>query len=86
MQGLVVLVADPLALGVLAAAWQPARGTLQTGGLAFAVGVAQYLTKGVVGEGFCSAVRVLDAQHFAVGFALQRSGLIQRISDGCQIN
>ncbi|AFK72470.1 hypothetical protein YSA_10518 [Pseudomonas putida ND6] len=47
--------------------------------------MAQYLTKGVVGEGFRSAVRVVDAQYFAVGFALQRRGLVQRISYGSLI-
>jgi hypothetical protein len=28
---------------------------------------------------------VLDAQHFAVGFAFQRGGLIERVSDGNQV-
>lgn len=41
-----LLVADPLALGVLAAARQAARGALQAGGLAFAVGMRQHLAEG----------------------------------------
>ena len=42
----------------------------------------QDLAEGVVGEGFGAAVRVLDAQHFAVGFAFQGGGLVQGIGDG----
>ncbi len=84
-QGLVVLVTDPLALGVLAAARQAARGALQAGGLAFAIGMRQHLAEGVVGEAFGSAIRVMDAQHFTVGFAFQRSGLVQRIGHRDQV-
>jgi len=43
------------------------------------------LAKGVVGKGFCRAIRVVDTQHFAVGFALQRGGLVQRVGDGDQV-
>ncbi len=32
-----------------------------------------------------AAVRVADAQHFAVGLALQRGGLTQRVGDGDQM-
>lgn len=73
--GLVVLVANPLALGILAAARQAAGGAHQAGGLALAVGVAEHLTVDVVGEAFRGAVRVADAQHFAVGLALNISSL-----------
>ena len=61
--GLVVFIADALALGVLAAARQTAGGAQQACGLAFAVGVRQDLAEGVVGEEFSAAVRVLDAQR-----------------------
>jgi hypothetical protein len=44
--------------------------------------VRQDLAEGVVGEGLSAAVRVLDAQHFAVGFAFQGGGLVQGIGDG----
>ena len=81
----VVFVADALALGVLATAWQTASGAQQAGGLALAVGVRQHLAEGVIGERFGAAVRVFDAQHFAVGLALQRGGLAQRVSDGDQV-
>ena len=81
----VVFVTNPLPFGILAAAGQATRGTLQTRGLAFAVGVGQYLAKGAVGKGFCRAIRVVDTQHFAVGFALQRGGLVQRVGDGDQV-
>ena len=45
----------------------------------------QHLAEGVVGERFSAAIRVLDAQHLAVGFAFQRGGLPQRVSDGDQV-
>lgn len=45
----------------------------------------QHLAEGVVGERFAAAVRVMDAQHFAVGFAFQRGGLAQRVGDGDQV-
>ncbi|MNM23308.1 hypothetical protein D3C81_337060 [compost metagenome] len=45
----------------------------------------QHLAEGVVGEGFGAAVRMMDAQHFAVGFAFQRGGLAQRVGDGDQV-
>jgi len=77
--GLVVLVANPLAHGILAAARQATGGAHQAGGLALAVGVAEHLTVDVVGEAFRGAVRVADTQHFAVGLALQRGGLVQRV-------
>jgi len=47
--------------------------------------VRQHLAEGVVGEGFGAAVRVLDAQHFAVGFALQGGGLVQGIGYGDEV-
>jgi hypothetical protein len=47
--------------------------------------VRQDLAEGVVGEGFGAAVRVLDAQHFAVGFAFQGSSLVQGIGDGDEV-
>jgi hypothetical protein len=37
--------------------------------------VAEHLTVDVVGEAFRGAVRVADAQHFAVGLALNISSL-----------
>jgi len=52
---------------ILAPAGQATRGALQTRGLAFAVGVGQYLAEGVVGKGFCRAIRVVDTQHFTIG-------------------
>ncbi|VVO45414.1 hypothetical protein PS833_06690 [Pseudomonas fluorescens] len=45
----------------------------------------QDLAEGVVGKGLGAAVRVLDAQHFAVGFALKGCRLIQRIRNGDQM-
>ena len=45
----------------------------------------QDLAEGVVGEGLGVTVRVLDAQHFAVGFAFQRGGLVQGIGDGDEV-
>ena len=78
--GLVVLVANPLALGILTAARQATGRAHQASGLALAVGVAEHLTIDVVSKGFRGAVRVADAQHFAVGLALQRGGLVQCIS------
>ena len=33
--------------------------------------MAKHLAEGVVGERFGAAVRVMDAQHFAVGLAFQ---------------
>ena len=54
-------------------------------GLAFAVGVRQYLAEGVVGKRFGAAVQVLDAQHFAVGFAFQCGGLPRRVGEGDQV-
>jgi len=83
--GLVVFVAHPLALGILAAAGQAAGGAQQAGGLALAVGVAEYLAVDVVGEGFRRAVRMVDAQHFTVGLALQGRGLVQRIGHCHQV-
>ncbi|RMR63419.1 hypothetical protein ALP82_02932, partial [Pseudomonas savastanoi pv. fraxini] len=47
----------------------------QMGGLVLAVIVCQDLTVSVVGEALASAVRVVDAQHFAAGLALQRGGV-----------
>ncbi|WP_346342799.1 hypothetical protein [Pseudomonas sp. MPC6] len=45
----------------------------------------QDLAEGVVGEEFSAAVRVLDAQDFAVGFAFQGGGLVQGVGDGDQV-
>ncbi|CAH0649985.1 hypothetical protein PSNVIR_04272 [Pseudomonas sp. Nvir] len=84
-QGLVILVADPLALGILATAGQAARGALQVGCLAFSIGVLQHLAKSIVGKGFRSAVRMIDTKHFTIGLAFQRSGLVQRIGNGNQV-
>ncbi len=53
-------------------------------GLAFAIGVGQDLAQFVVGKGLAGAIRVVDAQHFAVGLALQ-GGVVQRVCDGHQI-
>jgi len=41
--------------------------------------VAEYPTVDVVGEGFRDTVRVTNALHLAVGLALQRGGLVQRV-------
>ena len=65
-QGLVVLVANPLPFGILAAARQAVGGALQARGLAFAVGVRQHLAEVVAGEAFRRAIRVLDAQYLTV--------------------
>ena len=53
--------------------------------MAFAVGVRQHLAEGVVGERLGAAIRMFDAQHFAVGLALQFGGLAQRVGDGDQM-
>ena len=45
----------------------------------------QHLAEGVIGERFGAAVRVFDAQHFAVGLAFQGGGLAQRVGDGDQM-
>ena len=45
----------------------------------------QYLAEGVVGKGLGGAIRMIDAQHFAVGFAFEPGRLIQRIGDGNQV-
>ncbi|RMN68324.1 hypothetical protein ALQ55_200119 [Pseudomonas savastanoi pv. savastanoi] len=53
--------------------------------LAFAVGVRKHLAERVVGEGLNAAIGMVDAQHFAVGFAFQRGGVVQGIGDGDQM-
>ncbi len=58
---------------------------LRLDGLASAVGVRENLAEGVVGEGLGCAVRVIDAQDFAIGFAFEPGGLIQRVGDGNQV-
>ncbi|RMR97493.1 hypothetical protein ALP74_200463 [Pseudomonas coronafaciens pv. garcae] len=55
------------------------------GGLALAIGVGQDLAQFVVGKSLAGAVRVVDTQHFAVGFAFQRGGVVQGIGDGHQV-
>ncbi|CAO3304313.1 hypothetical protein METHP14_10374 [Pseudomonas sp. P14-2025] len=60
--GLVVLVANPLALGILAAARQAAGGAHQAGGLALAVGVAEHLTVDVV-ETLAAVDFAREAKH-----------------------
>ncbi len=45
----------------------------------------QYLAESVVGKALRRAVRMVDAQHFAVGFAFKPRGLIQGIGDGHQM-
>ena len=60
--GLVVLVANPLALGILAAARQAAGRAHQAGGLALAVGVAEYLAVDVV-ETLAAVDFTRDAKH-----------------------
>ncbi len=50
-----------------------------------AVGVRQDLAQLVVGEVLAGAVRVVNAQHFAVGFAFQRGGVVQRIGHGDKV-
>ncbi|MCY1440344.1 hypothetical protein D9M71_566160 [compost metagenome] len=47
--------------------------------------MAEHLAIDVVGEGFRGAVRMTDPQHFTVGLALQRGGLVQRIGHGDQV-
>ncbi|MND90076.1 hypothetical protein D3C80_821520 [compost metagenome] len=84
-QGLVVLVSNALAFGVLTAARQATCGAQQACGLTFTVGVAEHLTIDVVGEAFRAAVRMIDAQYFTVCLALQGSGLVQRIGHCDQI-
>ncbi|CAM3545414.1 hypothetical protein PSFL111601_28100 [Pseudomonas floridensis] len=46
---------------------------------ALAVGVGEDLAEGVVGEAFGGAIRVIDAQHFAVGFAFQPGSLVEGV-------
>ncbi|KPW07451.1 hypothetical protein ALO42_200012 [Pseudomonas syringae pv. atrofaciens] len=83
--GLVVFVSDGLAFGILSPFGQATAVAQQLGSLAFAIGVAQDLAQFVVGEGLAGTIRMVDAQHFAVGFAFQRGGVVQRIGDGHQV-
>ncbi len=71
--------------GILSPFGQATAIAQQLGGLAFAIGVGQDLAQFVVGKGLVGAVRVVDAQHFAVGFAFQRGGVVQGIGDGDQM-
>ncbi|RMV30619.1 hypothetical protein ALP12_01888, partial [Pseudomonas savastanoi pv. phaseolicola] len=83
--GFVVFVGDGLPFGILSPFGQATAIAQQLGGLAFAIGVGQDLAQFVVGKGLVGAVRVVDAQHFAVGFAFQRGGVVQGIGDGHQM-
>ncbi len=83
--GLVVFVSDGLTFGILSPFGQATAVTQQLGSLAFAIGVSQDLAQFVVGKGLAGAIRVVDAQHFAVGLAFQRGGVVQGISDGDQL-
>ncbi len=83
--GLVVFVGDGLPFGILSPFGQATAVVQQLGGLAFAIGVGQDLAQFVVGRGLAGAIRMVDAQHFAVGFAFQRGGVVQGISDGDQL-
>ncbi|RMQ37812.1 hypothetical protein ALQ05_200317 [Pseudomonas amygdali pv. mori] len=47
--------------------------------------MGQDLAQFVVGKGLAGAIRVVDAQHFAVGLAFQRGGVVQGIGDGHQM-
>ncbi len=47
--------------------------------------MGQDLAQFVVGKGLVGAIRVVDAQHFAVGLAFQRGGVVQGIGDGHQV-
>ena len=49
-------------------------------------GERQHRAERVVGKGLGSTVRVIDAQHFAVGFAFEPGRLIQRIGDRDQVS
>ncbi len=73
------LALGPVNLAMQGIALHVADHLHQAGGLAFAVGVAEYPTVDVVGEGFRDTVRVTNALHLAVGLALQRGGLVQRV-------
>ncbi|RMP41111.1 hypothetical protein ALQ24_200063 [Pseudomonas syringae pv. antirrhini] len=67
---------------------QPVGGCVVTKFFAIddqAVGVRQDLAQLVVGEVLAGAVRVVNAQHFAVGFAFQRGGVVQRIGHGDKV-
>ena len=46
--------------------------------------MAEDLAEGVVGEAFGGTVGVIDAQHFAIGFALKPGGLVEGVGDGDQ--
>ncbi|RMR93119.1 hypothetical protein ALP78_101375, partial [Pseudomonas coronafaciens pv. striafaciens] len=83
--GLVVFVSDGLAFGILSPFGQATAVAQQLGSLAFAIGVGQDLAQFVVGKGLAGAIRMVDAQHFAVGFAFQRGGVVQGIGDGHQV-
>ncbi len=83
--GLVVFVSDGLAFGILSPFGQATAVTQQLGSLAFAIGVGQDLAQFVVGKGLAGAIRMVDAQHFAVGLAFQRGGVVQGIGDGDQM-
>jgi len=54
-------VANPLALGFLAAARQATGGAHQAGGLALAVGVAEHLAVDIVSESLLDLFRKSDA-------------------------
>ncbi|CAM3493699.1 hypothetical protein PSFL111601_26940 [Pseudomonas floridensis] len=83
--GLVVFVSNRLAFGILTSGRQATGVAHQPRGLALAVGVGEDLAEGVVGEAFGGAVRVIDAQHFAIGFAFQPGGLVEGVGDGDQV-
>ena len=83
--GLVVFVGDGLPFGILSPFGQATAIAQQLGSLALAVGVGQDLAQFVVGKGLVGAVRVANAQHFAVGFAFQRGSVVQGIGDGHQM-
>ncbi len=71
--------------GILSPFGQATTVAQQLGSLALAVGVGQDLAQFVVGKGLVGAIRVVDAQHFAVGFALQSGGVVQGVGDGDQM-
>jgi hypothetical protein len=49
-------------------------------------GERQNLAESIVGKGLGGAIRMIDAQHFAVGFAVEPGRLIQRIGDGDRVS
>jgi hypothetical protein len=49
-------------------------------------GERQNLAESIAGKGLGGAIRMIDAQHFAIGFAFELCRVIQRIGDRDQVS